>query len=411
MRTLAAWIGARQVGAFAEEHEAEGTRYTFDYAPAAAEGDLVSLTMVPTEATRRFQMRTFPPPFDMILPEGERRQRIESARKILPTDAFSLLSYVGGNPVNRVKFLPPGQSPTADVPQLPAPAEIASCRNGLEMFQRLIADLDLRQGIAGVQPKVLGQTHILKASSGRYPFLAANEYACAEVFSAAGLEVPEAQLSADGQLLMVRRFDILADGSLLGFEEAAALMGETAESKYRRDYGSMIDAMARFSPPAVEDEIRARLIKAVVLNCLIGNGDAHLKNFGVLYSTPMDVRLTPFYDSVSTLPYLPDDVPALALSYDHYSKAWWPREELERFARDHGRLRDPVIAELFESACEAVVQGTRVLKKMGSAIPGFADLATHMTHIWNERVGSFRKAPGGGRPSGATRRRRPASRA
>jgi hypothetical protein len=100
--------------------------------------------MIPNEAQRRFELPVFPPPFDMVLPEGERRAKIEGVRKIVRTDAFSLLGYVGGNPVNRVQFLAPGEAPGEPPPPLPAPVEIASTRDGLALFRDLVASLDLR---------------------------------------------------------------------------------------------------------------------------------------------------------------------------------------------------------------------------------------------------------------------------
>jgi serine/threonine-protein kinase HipA len=345
MPTLSAWIGSRRVGEFSEQHEPDGSVFTFQYSADATSRDLVSLTMVPGPGVGLFEMRSFPPPFDMILPEGERRTRIEDARKIMRTDAFSLLSYVGANPVNRVRFLSPAATPNNDVPPLPTPRELASCTQGKSLFKRLMKDLDLRQGIAGVQPKILGlpevtaklspevrkyvgSTHILKSSTAKYPFLAVNEQLCLNVFKAAGLRTPNTTLSGDGELLLVERFDVLPDGSCLGFEEAAALMGETSATKYQRDYGSLLDSLAEFAQPESEGRLRHDLTQALLLNYLLGNGDAHLKNFGVLYSGENDVALAPFYDCVSTLPYIADDVPALALSFDWYSKAWWPRNKL-----------------------------------------------------------------------------------
>lgn len=395
MRELAAWIGERRVGRFSEDHRDEGSAFLFEYESDADENDAVSLTMVPGDE-RRFEMRSFPAPFDMILPEGGRRRRIEDARKILPADPFSLLSYVGGNPVNRVRFLPLGETPGKAVPALPPPKEIAACENGLALFARLVADLDLRQGIAGVQPKLLGgagkpsaamrnfrgSTHILKASTEQYPCLAANEYACMQVFRAAGLAVPEAVLSADGELLLVSRFDILADATMLGFEEAAALMGETAATKYLRDYGTLVDVMASFVQPSVEASVRERLVTAIVLNWMIGNGDAHLKNFGVLYAGPASVDLAPFYDSVCTRAYLPDDVPALALSFDHYSKAWWPRAKLEEFAMKHGALSPKAVATMFERCKAAVADGLGQLNALARRIPAFAPVADGMRRVW-----------------------------
>ena len=93
-------------------------------------------------------------------------------------------------------------------------------------------------------------------------------------------------------------------------------MGETSATKYQRDYGTMFEILSEFVGPNDEPALRHDLTLALVLNWLLGNGDAHLKNFGVLYRDDLEVRLAPFYDCVATLPYLPEDVPALALSFD-----------------------------------------------------------------------------------------------
>src|ERR1700678_4211904 len=127
MRALVAWIQDRYIGVLRETPQTDGSSlFAFEY-QTATEQHIVSLTMVAAADSLRFETRTFPPPFDMILPEGERRLRIEQARKILRTDAFSLLSYVGSNPVNRVRFLAPDERPQDEPPELPPPAEIAGC--------------------------------------------------------------------------------------------------------------------------------------------------------------------------------------------------------------------------------------------------------------------------------------------
>ena len=406
MAQLVAWVDGREAGRFSEQHVADGSLFTFDYVEGATADDLVSLTMIPLPGQRRFDSRSFPPAFDMILPEGERRLRIEAARKIVRTDAFSLLSYVGANPVNRVRFLQPGATLDQEVPQLPTPTEIANCSAGQALFKRLMADLDLRQGIAGVQPKVLGaiegvqkmsidlrqqrgSTHILKASTRDFPFLAANEFICLRVFEEAGLEIPDVTLSADGELLLVERFDILRDGNHLGFEEAAVLMGESSATKYQRDYGSMIESLALFVEPRTDDAMRRDMCKSLVLNWLLGNGDAHLKNFGVLYQDDLDVRHAPFYDVVSTLPYIPEDVPALALSFEWYSKDWWPRAKLEEFARSYGKLSAAETARSFEECLAAVDAGMKLARKVAKQIPEFAGLAAALARLWKSRMATF----------------------
>lgn len=209
------------------------------------------------------------------------------------------------------------------------------------------------------------------------------------IFRAAGLAVPIVTLSADGELLLVERFDIPSSGRHLGFEEAAVLMGETGATKYQRDYGSMIESLASFVDVRTEDVMRRDVMKALVLNWLLGNGDAHLKNFGVLYRDDLDVRLAPFYDVVSTLPYIPKDVPALALSFDWYSKDWWPRARLEQFARTHGKLSRADTTRMFDECLGAIAEGSRLAGKMGMQIRGFSELATTLTGLWKTRAGTF----------------------
>lgn len=417
MRTLAAWIEDRRVGSFIEDTQPDGgTLYAFEYDSVTSK-DIVSLTLVPAEGELRFEARSFPAPFDMILPEGERRAKIEASRKILRTDSFSLLSYVGWNPVNRVRFLPSDEIPSDEAPELPTPAEIATYTKGKDMFRALLAELDLRQGISGVQPKLLGaprerqklspdlrqfrgSTHILKASTDRFPFLAVNERVCLEVFHAAGLPIPRTTLSADGELLLVERFDIRARGHCVGFEEAAALMGETSATKYQRDYGSMIESLTQFVAPHEEHTIRQPLTKALLLNHLLGNGDAHLKNFGVLYEDAAHVTLAPFYDCVSTLAYIPDDVPALALSFEWYSKAWWPRKRIEEFALSYGQLSPKETAQMIKECLDAVTLGVDAVTQYGKEIPGFSKLAKQIAELWRKRAAAF-----GAEESGLTRRR------
>jgi serine/threonine-protein kinase HipA len=406
MPALVAWIDGRKVGEFSEEHLPDGSLFAFEYDAGATTRDLVSLTMVPLPAARRFETRSFPAPFDMILPEGEHRLRIEAARKIIRTDPFSLLAYVGANPVNRVRFLPLGAAPEAAMPELPPPREIAECSQGRALFRRLTEDLELRQGIAGVQPKVLGwssaasklspelrqnrgSTHILKSSPSRFPFLAVNEYVCLRIFAAAGLSVPKVTLSADGELLLVERFDVLPDGSHLGFEEAAALMGENSATKYQRDYGSLLDSLAAFVVPEAEGCLRRDLTQALILNHLIGNGDAHLKNFGMLYSDDTDAKLAPFYDCVATLPYIPGDIPALPLSFDWYSKAWWPRAKLEEFAQTHGKLSRAETRRLIERCLAAMSDGIASLPAHARDIPQFSDMSRDLAALWKKRMRAF----------------------
>jgi serine/threonine-protein kinase HipA len=96
----------------------------------------------------------------------------------------------------------------------------------------------------------------------------------------------------------------------------AALMGLAAEQKYSKSYSAIAKAIRLYCPSEQVQGSLAQLFAMVTLSCIVGNGDAHLKNFGLLYSDPIqrDARLAPAYDIVNTTAYIPEDVLALDLA-------------------------------------------------------------------------------------------------
>ncbi len=136
------------------------------------------------------------------------------------------------------------------------------------------------------------------------------------VAQAAGIPVPPFFLSDNAKLFVMRRFDRDEQNDPIGFEDMAALMGLSADQKYSKSYAAIAKAIRLFcAPEAVQPSLR-QLFAMVALSCIVGNGDAHLKNFGLLYSSPAqrDACLAPAYDIVNTTAYIPEDVLALSLS-------------------------------------------------------------------------------------------------
>jgi serine/threonine-protein kinase HipA len=112
-----------------------------------------------------------------------------------------------------------------------------------------------------------------------------------------------------GRCLVVRRFDRLPDGSKLHFEEFNQLLGQSSEAKYDGAYSDMATFIRGNSRSEVAD---ADLLLRRVLACiLLGNNDAHMKNFGLLY-VGSTMRLSPTYDFVAASLYADYDS-ALAL--------------------------------------------------------------------------------------------------
>ena len=96
------------------------------------------------------------------------------------------------------------------------------------------------------------------------------------------------------------RFDRRADGTAIGFEDMAVLTGRNSARKYEGSYEMIAKAVTIF---AGEDAVRQnyRLFERVALSCKLRDGDAHLKNFGMVYDHPLAARkLAPVYDVVCT---------------------------------------------------------------------------------------------------------------
>lgn len=166
-------------------------------------------------------------------------------------------------------------------------------------------------------PRVTSKTSDLIIKSGRdeFPGLAINEFLCMSIAKDAGIPVPEFYLSDNARLFVMRRFDRDEQLNPIGFEDMAALMGLSADQKYSKSYAAIAKAIRLFCPAQHHRSSLDQLFDSVALSCIVGNGDAHLKNFGLLYSDPTqrDARLAPAYDIVNTTAYIPEDVLALDL--------------------------------------------------------------------------------------------------
>lgn len=335
------------------------------------------------------------PIFQMNLPEGflleELKRRLS---KVARLDPMMLLAISGsGHPIGRVRVRVPDavtrvletshESPDRAGVRL---QDLLSWDGTQNLFSELVERYILHSGISGIQPKVLvpeelstgrvtGLTSELIVKSGRHDFpgLAVNEFLCMSMARAAELPVPEFFLSQNHELFIMRRFDRSAQGEALGFEDMAVVTGRGAQAKYTGSYEMLAKAIDIFVTKEHQAEDLRRLFRMVTLSCIVGNGDAHLKNFGLLYSAPGagDARLAPAYDIVNTTAYIPEDV--LALNLDGSKSLFTARLGLLEFGR-RCRIERPqeeirrVMTAVFEvleqevSLCEvvpAVVQAIR----------------------------------------------------
>lgn len=318
-------------GELTQEHG----QFLFGYGPTNAAA-AVSLTMPVRKA--QYAHGDLHPIFQMNLPEGFLLEELHNRlAKIINLDPMMLLALSGGHtPIGRVAVQSDVVNPLSSAQgQGERLSEILAWDGTQSLFAELVNKYIYRTGISGVQPKVLVpqviapqvmdpvaskatvRTRDLIVKSGRqeYPGLAANEFLCMSIAKAAGLAVPEFYLSNNKELFVMQRFDRTPDSTPIGFEDMAALAGFSSREKYKTSYthvAKLVEAFA--SGPHVTQSLQA-LFDMVALSCLVGNGDAHLKNFGMLYTDPTtsDCRLAPAFDVVNTTAYIPDDVLALDL--------------------------------------------------------------------------------------------------
>lgn len=122
--------------------------------------------------------------------------------------------------------------------------------------------------------------------------------------------------------------------------------------------------------------------KALALSCALKNGDAHLKNFGVLYdNTESAVRLSQIYDLVTTTAYNPSDILALTIGG---TKRWPKAKALMAFARTHCNITDGRARELLGEVAEGVLYAVNEATLYMHNNESFRDVGTVMLTEWNK---------------------------
>ena len=328
--TLRVWVNDRPVGRL--DRRGRGTVFVYDRDVDPA--DAVSLTM-PVGAASCDAAWGLLPVFDTNLPEGVLRERIEAslAKTHGRVDALDILRLTGCNQIGRIRLLPEDARP--------GPRTSVDDIDGLlgreparDLVDRMMDRHAARSGVSGAMPKVLVEAgpagdgvgrdgYILKFDPDEYPGLSLNEFFCLEAARAGGNVTARARLGAGGRMLAVRRFDG-EDGRRPGFEDLASINARTARDKYS---GSMESALFR-RVEAVSGDRRKENLEALfrlcVTNIALRNGDAHLKNFAVLFEDAESgpVMLAPAYDLVTTTAWVKADMMALTLG----GTKRWPKQ-------------------------------------------------------------------------------------
>lgn len=328
-RRLEVWLYGRHVARLTEPSR---YRYRLDFTEEALDvygvGSRVLSLALPVEPTPVVDggtgSRGVSAFLEGLLPEGNLRRHLATTLGVPTIDKMSLLRQVGAECAGAVQFLPAGHEPgDGDVRRLTG-----------EELDRLVSDLptyhlpegaEPQASLAGIQDKVLltrmsdgswgwpqagaVSTHIVKpepTSGAVLPHLVQTEDWALRVAHEAGLRSAEARLETFGgrRALVVSRYDRDESRQRIHQEDFCQALGLDPEAKYEStvEYersGSRLSRLARLAADRSRDpfQFRLDLLAAVTFNVVIGNGDAHSKNYSVLIGERGEVSMAPLYDT------------------------------------------------------------------------------------------------------------------
>jgi len=357
--------GDKQLFAFEQDYVDDPGRPTLSLSFKSQTGSLLtSILPVP---------RRVPSFFSNLLPEGPLCAYLAAQAGVNPEREFFLLAALGADL--------PG---AATVTPLDPANDDGTAHEGLDGRDAGGADDDstddsaadkrkqhgaLRFSLAGVQLKFsavmestggltipaqgLGGDWIVKLPSMRFGSVSENEFAMLELARAIGIAVPRIRLvpvstiqglpaeaaRLTGNALAVERFDRAPGGRRIHMEDFAQVFGIFPEGKYKSvSYANI----ARVLWAETGESGAYEFVKRLAFSVLIGNADMHLKNWSLLYPDTRTPVLSPAYDFVATLPYLPDDQLALTFGGSR-SLGEITFDQLRRFTDTAGLPLTPIL--------------------------------------------------------------------
>jgi serine/threonine-protein kinase HipA len=375
---LEVYVAGVAVGVLSDENVDTGL-VDFDYLPGVDVGLSVSLTMAPDVDPDDYHgFNGVPPPFEVSLPEGAVLEaiRLRLGKHIQVDDDLAMLKLIGRRTIGRVGF---GGPPLAESEFDERILDAAKSHDAANRLAAILRTEPHMFGVSGVMPKMttqlhgrgtlLGAANIIKFDSPDYAGASIVEYACLKAYDRVGIRVPRFHLSEDDAALVIERFDIGVDGERLGFEDACALSGLRRTGKYGGSAEHLFRMIENFVDPADQLENKTALLKQLIMSDVLRNGDAHMKNFALIYGRDtLHPRLSPAFDVLTTQVWLPDDTPALPLRMNvRESGEWFDDERIRSLCEIAGVEGFDGLA--FRDRCQDAAL-TAIDQVLAKALPG-----------------------------------------
>jgi serine/threonine-protein kinase HipA len=321
---LDVYLHGRLAGTLERKSQA---RLSFTYAGGWIEAECAPISLSLPVRTEAYDHDECAPFFEGLLPEGDFLKAISRTLHVSARNPFQLLAEIGGECAGAISVGPvggPAPGRAEHPPRWLSESELAGLLADLP-DRPLLGTIDEEDGfrisLAGAQDKVgvlfdgrrVGltrgnppSTDIVKAPIPGVVDPVANEAFCMSLAAHAGLEVAPAEpRSADGhEYLLVHRYDrdeLAEPDGRLHQEDFCQALGLVPAVKYENEGGPNVADCARLihrhSDAPARDIIA--FLDALIFNFLIGNNDAHSKNYSLLLDGPGAIRLAPLYDLLS----------------------------------------------------------------------------------------------------------------
>jgi serine/threonine-protein kinase HipA len=324
--------------------------------------------------------RRVPPFFSNLLPEGNLREYLAGLAEVNPDREFFLLAVLGADLPGALVVTPfegeskqvgPHQQEEEDHHDDDHPRK-GVLRFSLAGVQLKFSAVTEASGGLTIPAGGMGGSWIVKLPSHRFPAVPENEFAMLELARRVGIAVPENRLvpvadikglpeearAPGGQALAVRRFDRLPGGASVHMEDFAQVFGQFPDNKYKfHSYANIASVLWA----EAGDDALWEFVRHLVFSVLIGNADMHLKNWSLLYPDRRTPRLSPGYDFVATLPYIPNDTLALSFGGSRSLSEITP-DQMRRFA-DTARIPASPLWRIAVETAERTVAAWKTLEQ------------------------------------------------
>jgi serine/threonine-protein kinase HipA len=318
---LAGYKNGRNVFSFAESFRHNPNRPTFGLITHPEFPNASKLMASSWSRNQRLH-----PLFSNLLPEGALREILAQTLKVHVNNEFHLLTHLGSDLPGAIKARP---MEPEDVPD-----HVLNTHGKARAVRFDQIKPGRKFSLAGVQMKfsmkekdgrynlsddeVLGDW-ILKTPSTKHPFVPLNEFTAMSLAKLAGVDVPDIKLVELSQLdnlplinlpneskaFAIKRFDRQGN-QRIHMEDFAQVLVKYPHEKYSSaHYEGVAKVIYDYSSRGLSDA--QQLAKRLLVNILLANGDAHLKNWSLLYPDKVSPRLSPAYDIVTTSVYFKNE--------------------------------------------------------------------------------------------------------